>query len=612
VIESREAKTKALSAFEAPARVGTGLSLWDSMNPERKLRSIHRGELWAAVGSRPSPVIDPTTEEPIALFEDGIQCLSLSPDGSELVTIVAIPDVPQAWERRFPPPFPQAAIRVRGGRQNLDASSGWGYVGEYARINLVTGSTSSLTNGPEAVWAGWDETLLAQPAWSSDGAMILLPGTFIRSEQQLQDRPCVAVVSVRSQESVCVRPLKRELPTGFERSYARMDEIRFEGERADRILLKHSGHGKSEDDQTWAYERNSKGDWSLLKTGESIPGPSGIQVRVRASFKEPPVLVAQDPHTARSRIVLDPNPQLKLVAFGQSDLYRWKDRTGREWEGILYKPIGFRHGVRYPLVLQNHGFNLDRYVPSGGFPTAFVAEELASVGIMVLQVRDCDGRDTPGEGPCNVAGYEAAVSKLADDGMVDPSQIGIIGFSRTVFYVLEALTTSKLHFKAASITDGITLGYMDYLCNGPSNAITRMFDAMMGSRPVGSGLQRWFINSPVFQLTKSTTPLRIVSARGTGLLEMWEPYAILEMLHKPVDLIVLNTEQHVITDPRVRFVAQEGNVDWFRFWLQGFEDPDPAKKDQYERWRSLRTDAHTPGSARETTVFSIDPRQRLG
>jgi hypothetical protein len=34
--------------------------------------------------------------------------------------------------------------------------------------------------------------------------------------------------------------------------------------------------------------------------------------------------------------------------------------------------------------------------------------------------------------------------------------------------------------------------------------------------------------------------------------------------------------------------SQGGSVDWFRFWLKGEEDPDPAKKEQYERWRGLK------------------------
>jgi hypothetical protein len=29
-------------------------------------------------------------------------------------------------------------------------------------------------------------------------------------------------------------------------------------------------------------------------------------------------------------------------------------------------------------------------------------------------------------------------------------------------------------------------------------------------------------------------------------------------------------------------------VDWFGFWLKGFEEPDPEKTAQYRRWRELR------------------------
>src|SRR5207302_9581028 len=55
-----------------------------------------------------------------------------------------------------------------------------------------------------------------------------------------------------------------------------------------------------------------------------------------------------------------------------------------------------------------------------------------------------------------------------------------------------------------------------------------------------------------------------------------------------VDLIMLNTDEHVLTNPAVRMASQGGSVDWFRFWLQNYEDPDPAKKEQYIRWRELR------------------------
>jgi hypothetical protein len=40
------------------------------------------------------------------------------------------------------------------------------------------------------------------------------------------------------------------------------------------------------------------------------------------------------------------------------------------------------------------------------------------------------------------------------------------------------------------------------------------------------------------------------------------------------------------------------NVDWFTFWLKDYEDPDPAKTQQYERWRELRKLQHVKDSAR--------------
>ncbi len=189
-----------------------------------------------------------------------------------------------------------------------------------------------------------------------------------------------------------------------------------------------------------------------------------------------------------------------------------------------------------------------------------------------------------------MAGYEAAVGKLVADGVVDPDRLGIIGFSRTCYHVLEALTASTLHFKAASITDGVNVGYLQYLTGVDSggNAAAHEFDAMIGARPFGDGLQQWLKRSPEFNMSKITTPLQVVALDPSSVLEMWEPYAALRYLGKPVDLIVLADGTHVLTNPADRMVSQGGTVDWFRFWLTRQEDADPAKKEQYVRWHELR------------------------
>lgn len=82
-------------------------------------------------------------------------------------------------------------------------------------------------------------------------------------------------------------------------------------------------------------------------------------------------------------------------------------------------------------------------------------------------------------------------------------------------------------------------------------------------------------------------PVR-VECYGGGVIECWEWYSVLTHLGRPVDLIYLPDGTHILVKPWERLTSQQGNVDWFRFWLKGEEDPDPTKADQYTRWRDLR------------------------
>jgi dipeptidyl aminopeptidase/acylaminoacyl peptidase len=305
------------------------------------------------------------------------------------------------------------------------------------------------------------------------------------------------------------------------------------------------------------------------------------------------MLVATDESSKISRVIWDPNPQLKGIELSDVSVFRWKDQAGLNWVGGLYKPIGYVRGRAYPLVIQTHGFHENQFEASGVFPTGFAAQQLAAAGFVVLQVRDCRGRSTPQEGQCNVAGYEAAVVKLAEEGIVDLERIGIVGFSRTCYYVMEALTIGNIHFKAASITDGVNEGYLQYITSvdDSDNALAREADAMNGAAPFGKGLHEWLEKSPEFNADRVNTPLQVVAAGRAGVLFMWEPYAALRYLNRPVDLVILNTSEHVLTNPKARIVSQGGTVDWFRFWLKDEEDTDPAKVRQYARWRRLRTRA---------------------
>jgi hypothetical protein len=81
------------------------------------------------------------------------------------------------------------------------------------------------------------------------------------------------------------------------------------------------------------------------------------------------------------------------------------------------------------------------------------------------------------------------------------------------------------------------------------------------------------------------------------VLQEWELYASLYMQHKPVDLIYFPEGTHIHQRPLERLESQQGNVDWLRFWLQDYEDPDLNKRSQYQRWREMKRNAQTEGAA---------------
>ena len=60
-------------------------------------------------------------------------------------------------------------------------------------------------------------------------------------------------------------------------------------------------------------------------------------------------------------------------------------------------------------------------------------------------------------------GYEAAIERLAAEGMIDPHKVGILGFSRTCYHVESALIQSPERFAAAILVDGVDESYVQRL-----------------------------------------------------------------------------------------------------------------------------------------------------
>ncbi len=598
-VPSPTIKQKVDEDERAGAFVGTGQDLTHLMFPQLSVDYSDLSELWAVVDGKRFRVVDASSQRPVPVHWEGYYGFALSPDGHSLATAMTIPTIPPEWETLYPPPTP-SSDRVRAGRQDPDALNGFFDFDEYALIDLTSGRVKPIVHAPTGYHSGWGGITTAD--WSADGKSVVMSETFLQPGTQHTgvnaNRPCVAVADISSGKLTCVERCPEQTEEDRKEKWL-VFSASFVSGKSDRVIVRYALGGST------TYLRSADGSWSADgPRSESASEPHAIDVQVKQDLNKPPVLIATDKQGKNSRRIWDPNPQLKDVQLRDVEIFKWRYKDGRDWNGGLYKPPDFIQGKRYPLVIQTHGFDEHAFLPSGAFSSAFAAQELAAMGFVVLQLNDCPLRNRE-EAACQVAGYEAAVQTLANEGLVDPDRVGIVGFSRTCLYVMQALTTSTLHFKAASITSGVNHGYLQYLTWADiSSTAGDDAEAGIGARPFGSGLQQWLRRSPEFNMDKVQTPLQVVAEGRRDVLTMWEPYAALRYLNRPVDLLVLGSDQHVLTNPAARMASQGGTVDWFRFWLTDEEDPDPAKAAQYARWRKMREQQIAASHAKEAEISS--------
>ena len=567
-----------------------------------RLRSV----LWGATADTPHLVLQ-ANGLPIVIYPPQGGKLALSPDGQTLATALPVRTVPASWVRDFRPPFTGDPYdMLRAGRQKVDWTVGDMFTAaEYVLIDLQNGAIAPVDREPTGEALGW--WTLSDPAWSDDSKALLLPDAYVKPFHGHQSgaTPCVATFYPASGKLSCVKSLSSKITVNghdgsTQAGFLVTTSLRFAGNDSDRVVMEYYrltstlGYAGAARE---SFVRGPDDAWLEAGTLEVPPAQQTFQphqtsldVHIVQGLNEPPVVVATDRHTGFSRTVWDPNPQLKRVQLGEATEYHWRDASGRQWSAGLYKPVNYVAGVRYPLVIQTHGFPKGYFLPSGWAPTAFAARALAASGIAVLQVPMCLHIQDPKFGPCEVAMYDSAARHLAMQGIIDPNRVGIIGFSETVFTVLDALTTSSTRYAAASVTDGPTFGYWEYLSNVDSKESqnSRAANATIGAEPFGTGLRLWQERAPEFNMQNVRTPLLVTSLGRTSLLEgMWEPYATLRYLHRPVDFVLLRSDEHVLSNPAVRLASQGGSVDWFRFWLQGYESPHPVMAGEYLLWERL-------------------------
>jgi dipeptidyl aminopeptidase/acylaminoacyl peptidase len=493
-----------------------------------------------------------------------------SPDGRYLAiqTIASRSDIPLDW-------YDYQTVA----QQTILSRQGSSKVNEYELIDLATGASQPLIDAPVGAW-------YSNAAWSDDSRSVFISGTDLPldvpdpAERKLrQANLFVAEVEIPSRRIVTIM----HEDAIIRHWYSQTNELLLQ-------LTNHQSFSNFAEGALVSFRRTREG-WKQQDTPAiEAKTKDRIEIAVEEDMNTPPRLVTRDLKTGTRSLLLDPNPQFRNLQFGRVEEIKFKVADGHEMTAGLYRPPDYLRGKRYPLVIQTHGWTSDRFWIDGPDRTAMAAQSLAGKGFFVAQVGDDfdSAIFTPNEGKVAMAEFEGIIDYLNAMGLIDPNRVGIVAFSATGPGVGYAIAHSKYRFGAAVLSSTNDAGYFTYLSMFNLDGAMPRFEPINGGAPFGPGLASWLKEAPEFSLDKVSTAMRLEPNSGFDVFALWEWFVGFRRLGKPVEMVFMPDADHVVTRPQDRIISQGGAVDWFDFWLEGEEDPAPAKAQQYARWRELR------------------------
>lgn len=514
--------------------------------------------------------------------------VSVSPDGRWVIASMPPKSVPKEWAAYVP-----SDARITVGPAALEAAI------QYQLVNAADGSIRPLVDAP----LGFLVADLSTPkvVWDEDSKSAYLSNTMepIRPGTPVSRRPAVLKANVTDAGKTPEVVLSYNSLASGERvtslhqdedgegleiaTFARVTKSPTDGPRHGRTRLL----GLTSSKQGWVSAEKA----NATPTADKVDVAGG-KVWVQEDANHPPELMFGRSAEDVVRIH-DFNPWLREVHLQPISQVQWQDREGHTWTGGLVLPSIQASKGKYPLILALKFHDPKRFSPDGPYTTTFATQALAARGFAVIELDAADAAtyETEREGSMQRRGIESAIDFAVRSHNVDEERVGLIGFSRTSYYVVNALVFSDKKFAAATLSDGLDGGYVQfqsYTLNHFGGVLGKAFARMQGGEPFGKGLDAWQKNAAMFNLERVKTPLRIEMIGRSSVLQEWELYSSLKLLHKPVEAYWIPGGTHVLVKPEERYVSAQSTVEWFDFWINGRKSDTPLEAGQYERWTELK------------------------
>lgn len=247
------------------------------------------------------------------------------------------------------------------------------------------------------------------------------------------------------------------------------------------------------------------------------------------------------------------NEPLRELPMAKVEVVRWKGALDKEVEGLLYYPIDYKAGGKYPLVAMLHGgpygADYDAWDDSWAYPAHLVAQR----GAFVFKPNYHGSSDYGlafAESIANGKYYELplddidkGVDALIARGLVDPAKLATIGWSNGAI-LSAALIVKSQRWKAAALGAGGAEWVADW---GACEFGMSFSNYYFGKSPLEDP-QLYMKMAPLYQFDKVRTPTIIFQGdadRSVPPHHAWAQFRTLQQLGKTdVRLLFFPGEPH--------------------------------------------------------------------
>ncbi|MDP2956581.1 MAG: S9 family peptidase [Longimicrobiales bacterium] len=260
----------------------------------------------------------------------------------------------------------------------------------------------------------------------------------------------------------------------------------------------------------------------------------------------------------------------------REEAVRWRGEDGVEVEGLLYYPLEYRAGQRFPLVVQTHGGPSSSDQFGGAFSSSNYIPVLASLGYFVLKP---NYRGSTGYGDDfmrNMVGsyfdqshldVMTGVDHLIAQGLVDGDRMAKMGWSAGGHMTNKIITFTD-RFKAASSGAGAANWISMYAQSDVRTYRTPWFGGTPWEKD--APIDTYWDSSPLKYVANVKTPtLFLVGQQDPRVpmpqsVEMWRG---VKQQGVPTHLWVAPREPHGWQELRHRLFKANVELDWFEKWV---------------------------------------------